>query len=186
MQQAVQQPPPKAFGDYQSVPQQEQPPQVTELPIKPQQTASTYAPSSISALSPQSGSPDPRFSSANTTILTPQPSVSDPRQSYYKPPASPTVVEVDATMGNPGIPSNAPHGVPAEVDATLGNPGAPADGHGVVNQMMPGGSPSATAVQGTMNWAGGGAHVPNGAQHGTVGAGSWQQGPIEMDNHSRE
>lgn len=95
-------------------------------------------------------------------------------------------MEVDATMGNPGIPSNAPHGVPAEVDATLGNPGAPVDGHGVVNQMMPGGNPSATAAQGTINWAGGGAHVPSGAQHGIVGGGSWQQGPIEMDNHSRE
>ena len=95
-------------------------------------------------------------------------------------------MEVDATMGNPGIPTNAPHGVPAEVDATLGNPGAPVGGHCIVNQTMPGGSPSATEVQGTMNWAGGGAHVPSGAQHGTMGAGSWQQGPIEMDNHSRE
>ena len=186
MQEPVQQPPPKAFGNYQSVPQQEQQPQVTEIPVQSQQTASTYAPSMVSALSPQPGSPDPRFSSANSTLLSPQPSVSGLPQSYYKPPPSPSVAEVDATMGNPGIPGNALHGVPAEVDATMGNPGAPISGHGITNQMSPGGSPSATEVHGTMNWAGGGAHVVSGPQQGTMGIGNWQQGPVELDHNSRE
>jgi hypothetical protein len=186
MQEPVQQTPPKAFGNYQSVPQQEQQPQVTEIPIQSQQTASTYAPSIVSALSPQPGSPDPRFSSTNTTLLSSQPSVSGPPQSYYKPPPSPTVVEVDATMGNPGIPGNALHGVPAEVDATMGNPGAPVSGHGITNQMSPGGSPSTTEVHGTMNWAGGGAHAVSGPQQGALGMGNWQQGPVELDHNSRE
>lgn len=35
-----------------------------------------------------------------------------------------------------------------EVDGTLGNPGVPAGGIGIQNQMQPGGSPSATEIDG--------------------------------------
>jgi len=51
-------------------------------------------------------------------------------------------------MRNPGVPSPTGHGIPMEVDATMGNPGVPAEGHGIPYQMMPGGSPSATKIEG--------------------------------------
>ena len=91
-------------------------------------------------------------------------------------------MEVDATMSNPGVPYGVQHGVPSEVDATMGNPGVPAGGQGITHQRLPSGNPSTAEMNGTMNWAGGGAHSGNTG----AGAAPWQQqGPYEMDPHSR-
>jgi len=82
--------PPKAFDGYQTVPQQEQQQQYPQhAPFEQTQTA--YQPSSgaPSALSPHnSGIPNPRFSTANTFLLTPQSPETGGRQSYYKSPFS--------------------------------------------------------------------------------------------------
>ena len=50
-------------------------------------------------------------------------------------------------MGNPGVPSGV-HGQTNEVDGTMGNPGVLPGGHGIEQQMHPGGSPSATEIDG--------------------------------------
>jgi len=133
--------PPKAFDGYQAVAQQEQAPQYTQYPSPPsqsqpqpqqpqqQQTGYFPPPSAASAISPQTtGASDPRLSTANNTLLSPASDTStDHRQSSYKTPVSPTVTEVDGTMGNPGV----PHG-----------------GHGIAGQTQPGGSPSAQEIDG--------------------------------------
>ena len=49
-------------------------------------------------------------------------------------------------MRNPGVPAGANHGVPTEVDRKIVNPGVPAGGHGIENQLVPGGSPSAAEI----------------------------------------
>ena len=144
-------PPPKAFDGYQSVPQQEQ--QHVEYP-GPHQQAQPYFSPPASTVSPQSTSAnDPRFSTANAILLSSRPSESEQKQYHYKAPVSPTVTEVDGTMGNPGIPTEVAHGVPTEVDGTMGNPGVPASGHGIDLQLMPGGSPSAAEIEGRMRQA---------------------------------
>lgn len=151
-QQAQSSPPPKAFDGYQSVPQQGQ--QHTEYP-GPHQQAQPYFPRPASAVSPQSTSAsDPRFSTTNTSLLSSRPSESEQKPSYLKPPLSPTITEVDGTTGNPGVPPGVTHGVPTEVDGTMGNPSIPAGGHGIENQLVPGGSPSATEIDGRMSGAG--------------------------------
>lgn len=101
------------------------------------------------------------------------------------------VTEVDGTMGNPGIPANAIHGVPTEVDGTMGNPGIPAGGHGIEHQMMPGGSPSAAEIDGRIS---GGVQQPplrkptGSGQQGTMGAQMNQpyyEGPYELGHEGR-
>ena len=203
-QQAQPPPPPKAFDGYQSVPQQEQ--QYTQYP-GPHQHAQSYfpPPASASAVSPQStdatDATDPRFSTANASLFSSRPSEPDQRQSYYKPPFSPTVTEVDGTMGNPGVPTtDISHGVPTEVDGTMGNPGIPTGGHGIEYQMMPGGSPSAAEIEGRTSTGaqqqqqqaplrkpiGGGAG--GGQQQGVMGAslnGPYSEGPYELGHGGR-
>ena len=192
-QQAQPPPPPKAFDGYQSVPQQEQ--QYTQYP-GPHQQAQSYFPPPASAVSPQStGANDPRFSTANTSLFSSRPSEPDQRQSYYKPPFSPTVTEVDGTMGNPGVPTDITHGVPTEVDGTMGNPGIPTGGHGIEHQMMPGGSPSAAEIEGRMST---GAQQqqqqqaplpkPIGGQQGVMGPSlnqPYSEGPYELGHEGR-
>ncbi len=131
MQQQQQGVPLKAFGGYQTVPQQEQQPPYTVHPF-PQQQASTGYFSSPGAPS--------------TTAISPM----QPGTSQF----SPTVTEVDGTMGNPGIPVNGGHGGPIEIDGTIGNPGVPTGGHGITQQMQPGGSPSAAEIDGRMKVGG--------------------------------
>jgi hypothetical protein len=132
MQQQQQGVPLKAFGGYQTVPQQEQQPPYTVHPFPPQQQASTGYFSSPGAPS--------------TTAISPM----QPGTSQF----SPTVTEVDGTMGNPGIPVNGGHGGPIEIDGTIGNPGVPTGGHGITQQMQPGGSPSAAEIDGRMKVGG--------------------------------
>ena len=189
MQEQAQPPPPKAFDGYQSVPQQEQ--QYTQYP-GPHQQAQQYFPPPASAVSPQStGANDPRFSAASPSFLSSRPSEPEQRQSYYKPPLSPSISEVDAKMGNPGVPNNVAHGVPAEVDGTIGNPGIPAGGHGIEYQMMPGGSPSAAEIDGRMS--DGAQQAPlrkpvSGAQQGIMGASMnqpYSEGPYELGHAGR-
>ena len=162
MQEPGQSPPPKAFGDYQSIPQPDQ--QNTQYP-GPHQQAQSYFPPSASAVSPQSSTGnDPRFSTANASFLSSsqqQPSEPDRRKNEsYNAPLSPlTTTEVDGTTGNPGaVPSEATtiaHGAPpTEVDGTMGNPGIPIGGHGIEYQLMPGGSPSAAEMEGRMSGGG--------------------------------
>lgn len=195
--------PPKAFDGYHSVPQQEQRPQYTNYPSPPQQQASTgYFPppgatsgSDISPMQTGTSNTDPRLSTANATLLSPvsEPG-SDQRQSYYKPPISPTVTEVDATMGNPGIPSPSGwHGRPTEVDGTMGNPGVPAEGHGIAQQTQPGGSPSAVEIDGRMGMGGHGlghGDIPQGVQQTNGGRASMNQahseGPYEIGQVERK
>ena len=43
---------------------------------------------------------------------------------FYKQPASPNVMEVDGTQGNPGVPYGSQQNF-NEVDGTQGNPGVP-------------------------------------------------------------
>lgn len=188
-QQAQAAPPPKAFDGYQSVPQQDQ--QYTQYP-GPHQQAQPYFPPPASAVSPQSTSAnDPRFSTANSSLLSPRPSEPERRQSYYKPQLSPTVTEVDGTMGNPGVANDVTHGVPTEVDGTMGNPGIPAGGHGIQNQMMPGGSPSAAEIDG--GTSDGVQQAPlrkpvGGAQQGIMGPSIHQpysEGPYELGHEGR-
>ena len=189
MQQQIQPVPPKAFEGYQSIPQQEQ--QYTQYP-GPHQQAQSYLSPPASIVSPQSpGADDPRSSTADASLLSGRPSEPEQRQSYYKPPHSPTVTEVDGTMGNPGIPTSGAHGVPTEVDGTMGNPGVPAGGHGIEYQMMPGGSPSAAEIDGRMS-----SGVPQaplrkpvgGAQQGFIGSSMNQpfsDGPYELCHEGR-
>ena len=186
MQQQAQPPPSKAFDGYHSVPQQEQ--QYTQYP-GPHQQAQPYFPPPVSAVSPQSdGAIDPRFSTANTSLLSSRPSEPEQRQSYYKTPLSPMATEVDGTMGNPGIPTDVMHGVPTEVDGTMGNPGIPAGGHGIEHQMMPGGSPSAVEMDGRI-----GGQAPlrkpvRSSQQGLMGTSMGQpysEGPYEL-GHDRQ
>lgn len=189
MQQQAQSPPSKAFDGYLSVPQQEQ--QYTQYP-GPHQQAQPYFPPPASVVSPQStGANDPRFSTANASLLSSRPSEPEQRQSYYKAPLSPMVTEVDGTMGNPGIPANAIHGVPTEVDGTMGNPGIPAGGHGILHQMMPGGSPSAAEIDGRIS---SGVQQPplrkptGNGQQGTMGAQMnqpYSEGPYELGHEGR-
>ncbi|KAK4692670.1 hypothetical protein P7C71_g4577, partial [Lecanoromycetidae sp. Uapishka_2] len=117
--------PPKAFDGYQSVPQQDQQQQYPQYaPFEPTQTAYQPPPGAPSTLSPQpTGASEPRFSTANASIMTPQSPEIDGRQSYYKAPTSPDVREVDGTLGNPGVSSPEAHGAAIEVDGTMGNPG---------------------------------------------------------------
>ncbi|CAF9909933.1 MAG: hypothetical protein ALECFALPRED_006112 [Alectoria fallacina] len=186
MQQQAQPPPPKVFDGYHSVSQQEQ--QYTQYP-GPHQQAQPYFPPPISAVSPQSdGAIDPRFSIANTSLLSSRPSDPEQRQSYYKTPLLPMATEVDGTTGNPGIPTDVMHGVPTEVDGTMGNPGIPAGGHGIEHQMMPGGSPSAVEMDGRI-----GRQAPlrkpvGNSQQGSMGTSMGQpytEGPYELgyDGH---
>lgn len=101
------------------------------------------------------------------------------------------ITEVDATMGNPGVPTEASHGVPSEVDGTMGNPGVPAGGHGIEYQMMPGGSPSAAEIDGRIQ--NGVQQVPmrrpvGGGQMGSVGSSMNQpyaDGPYELGHEGR-
>jgi len=103
------------------------------------------------------------------------------------------VTEVDGTMGNPGIPANVVHGRPMEVDGTMGNPGIPVRGHGITQQMQPGGSPSASEIDGRMGIGGqrlGHGDIPQGVQqnHGGVRASMNQpylEGPYEMGQGER-
>ena len=189
MEQQAQAPPPKAFEGYQSVPQQEQ--QFAQYP-GPHQQAQSYFPPPVSAVSPQStGANDPRFSTANASLLSSRPSEPEQRQSYHKPPLSPTITEVDGTAGNPGVPIGVAHGVPTEVDGTMGNPGIPAGGHGIEYQMMPGGSPSAAEMEGRMS--GGVQQVPSrkpasNGQQGITGASMnqpYSEGPYELGHSTR-
>ncbi|KAL6719709.1 hypothetical protein ACLMJK_001630 [Lecanora helva] len=154
--------PPKAFDGYQTVPQQEQQPPYSKYPSPPpqpqQQQSTGYfpPPGAPSTITPAPTSPnpttDPRFSTAAPSLLSPSSDApsGDPHHSVYKPPISPTVTEVDGTMGNPGTPNQntAQHSRPLEVDGTMGNPGVPQGGHGIQNQMQPGGSPSAQEIDG--------------------------------------
>lgn len=171
-QQQQTQMPPKAFDGYHSVPQQEsqqnpvmpqqQPQQYPQRPSPPteqqkQQPASCF-PLPAAAPSSSPTNPDPHHASIGTAPssgLSPtsglSPSPSNARESYYRPPVSPDVREVDGTLGNPGIPSPmSAHGQhqSTEVDATLGNPSVPAGGHGIPLQGVPGGSPSSTEIEG--------------------------------------
>lgn len=148
-QQAQLSPPPKAFDGYQSNPQQGQ--QHTEYP-GPHQQAQSFFPPPASTLSPQStGASDPRFSTTNASLLSSRPSEPEQKPSYLKPPLSPTITEVNGTTGNTGVPPGVAHGVPTEVDGTMGNPSIPAGGHGIQDQLVPGGSPSATEIEGRMS-----------------------------------
>ena len=140
--QSTPQPLSKAFGGYQSVPQQEQRSGVIELHNSVPRTPelSSPLPTQTAFLSPSSSvsapTLDPRFSSAATTLRSPVSPGSDQRQSYFKPSVSPTISEKDATMGNPRVPLDAIHGVPAEVDATRGNPGVPVTAtHGIPTEV---------------------------------------------------
>ena len=151
MQQQAQPLPSKAFDGYQSVPQHEQ--QSFQYPGPHQQAQSSYPPLASAVSPPPTGANDPRFSSANTSLPPYSPGEPEQRQGHYIPTLSPTVTEVDGTMGNPGVPTGVNHGVPTEVDGTMGNPGVPAGGHGIENQLVPGGSPSAAEIDGK---AGGG------------------------------
>ena len=189
MQQQVQPPPPKAFDGYQSVPQQEQ--QYAQYP-GPHQQAQSYFPPPASAVSPQStGATHPRFSTTNASLLSSRPSEPEQRQSYYKPPFSPTITEVDGTAGNPGVPIDVAYGVPTEVDGTMGNPGIPAGGHGIEQQMMPGGSPSAVEIEGRMSV--GMQQAPlrkpiSSGQQGIMGASMnhpYSEGPYELGHEGR-
>ena len=155
MQQSQVAPPPKAFGDYASVPQQEESKPYPQYPSPPmdqqQQRPPSYFPPP--GQGPLASSPPPQGGLAATSpSLTPSvlsASPSDARQSYYKPPLSPNVTEVDGTLGNPGIPSPiSAHGQPNEVDGTMGNPSVPLGGHGIPAQGVPGGSPSSTEIAG--------------------------------------
>lgn len=189
MQQQAQSPPPKAFDGYQSVPQQEQ--QYSQYP-GPHQQAQPYFPPPASAVSPQStGANDPRFSTANTSFLSSRPSEPEQMQSFYRPPLSPTVTEVDGTAGNPGVPTDVIHGVPTEVDGTMGNPGIPAGGHAIEHQMMQGGSSSAAEIDGRIS--AGVQQAPlcrpvGSGQQGIMGASMSQpysEGPYELGHQGR-
>lgn len=186
------QPPFKAFGSYQSVPQQDQRPEVVELhnsvPPTPELPPSPPPQSQPSFLSPSSSfvsapthqsppSPDPRLSSGATTLLSPMSPNFDPRQSYYKPPISPAISEKDAAMSNPSVPVEAAHSVPTEVDATTGNPGVPVDTAEPGVPVEVDATPYAAELDGISNWAGGGAM--------SQGTGGPQQ-PVEMGHHWRE
>ena len=82
------------------------------------------------------------------------------------------------------------HGVPAEGDGTLGSPGVPAGGHGIENQLVPGGSPSATEIDARV---GGGVlqasvrqHVAS-TEHGNMEGSTnepYSKGPYEL-GHKR-
>ncbi len=88
-------------------------------------------------------------------------------------------------MGNPGVPTSASHGVPTEVDGTMGNPGVPAGGHGIENQLVPGGSPSAAEIDGRV---GGRAPMSGYVGQGVVGAsmnGPYEEGPYELGYEGR-
>ncbi len=162
MQQQQQMPmPPKAFDGYQSVPQQDaqqypvppqvQPQQYQQYPSPPteqqQQRPPSYFPTPAPAPGSVSANTDNHSTMGAPSVLSPSPS--NARESYYRPPVSPEVREVDGTMGNPGIPSpGSTHGQATEVDATLGNPSVPAGGHGIPLQGVPGGSPSSTEIEG--------------------------------------
>ena len=187
-QQAQPSPPPKAFDGYQSVAPQEQ--QHIEYP-GPHQQAQSFSPPPASAVSPQSiYVNDPRFSTANASLLSPRPSEREPKQSYNKAPLSPAISEVDGTTGNPGVPNEVAHGVPTEVDGTTGNPGIPAGGHGIEHQLVPGGSPSATEIEGRMSDGVPQAQAPlrRHVGQGSIGALMHQpfsDGPYEMGHERR-
>ena len=185
-QQTQTQLPPKAFDSYQSVPQQEQ--QNTQYP-GPHQQAQSYFPPPASAVSPQStGANDPHFSTANASPLSSRPSEPEQQQNFYKAPLSPAITEVDATMGNPSVPTDVKHGVPTEVDGTMGNPGIPAGGHGIEYQMMPGGSPSAAEMEGKMSSGVQQAPLRRHVGQSTTGASMKQpysDGPYELGHERR-
>lgn len=116
---------------------------------------------------------DPRFSTANASLLSPVSQAgSDQRQSYFKTPISPTATEVDGTMGNPGV---------------------PAEGHGISQQMHPGGSPSAAEIDGRMGMGGhglGGGDIPQGPPQSNGGMRAsmsqpYAEGPYELGHEGR-
>ena len=97
---------------------------------------------------------------------------------------------MDGTTGNPGVPAGTTHPVPTEVDGTMGNPGVPTGGHGIENQLMPGGSPSAAEIEGRES--GGGFQAPPVRRHvgqqGTLESSMYQpysDGPYEMGHEGR-
>ena len=174
--------PSKAFDGYQSVPQHEQ--QSFQYPGPHQQAQSSYPPLGSAVSPPSTGANDPRFSSANTSLPPYSPGEPEQRQSHYIPPLSPTVTEVEGTMGNPGMPAGVNHRVPTEVDGTMGNPGVPAGGHGIETQLVPGGSPSAAEIDGR---AGGGVQQAPIRQPRVTGASMnqpYSEGPYEL-GHER-
>ena len=182
MQQQAQQLPSKAFDGYQSVPQHEQ--QSFQYPGPHQQAQSSYPPLASAVSPPPTGANDPRFSSANASLPPYSPGEPEHSQGHYIPPLSPTVTEVDGTMGNPGAPAGVNHRVPTEVDGTMGNPGVPAGGHGIETQLVPGGSPSAAEIDGR---AGGGVQQAPLRQHRVTGASMnqpYSEGPYEL-GHER-
>lgn len=183
--QKQQQPPLKAFGSYQSVPQVSElhtsVPPTPELPPSPppqsQPPFLSHSNSYNSAPTHQSPpSPEPGYSSVTTTLLSPMSPNLDPRLSYYKPPVSPAISEKDATMSNPSVPHDAAAGVPTEVDATTGNPGVPVDEAGKTGAPVEvDATPHPVELDGMRNWAGGRAI-----------SGQQQQQPVEMGHHWRE
>ena len=182
MQHQAQSLPSKAFDGYRSVPQHEQ--QSFQYPGPHQQAQSSYPPLASAVSHPPTGANEPRFSSANTSLPPYSGGETEQRQGHYIPPLSPTVTEVDGTTGNPGVPIGANHGVPTEVDGTMGNPGVPAGGHGIENQLVPGGSPSAAEIDGR---AGGGVQRAPLRQCRVTGASMNQpyaEGPYEL-GHER-
>jgi len=185
MQQPMQQPmqqtiPPKAFEGYQSVPQHELPvnqeyPQYPSpsMEQKPQYaTQPTQQPQGYFSPPTSTGTPaptEPRRESEASQLFSPATTLTPDgtgQQSYSKAPISPTVTEVDGTLGNPG--NVEPHGMPREVDATMGNPSVPVGGHGLQAQRMGGGSPSATEIEARPASTAAGQSVP-GAMGGVQG-----------------
>ena len=83
------------------------------------------------------------------------------------------------------------HGVPTEVDGTMGNPGIPAGGHGIDQQMMPGGSPSAAEIEGRMSVGMQQAPLRKpiiSGQQGPMGASMnqpYSEGPYELGHEGR-
>ena len=155
--------PPKTVDGYQSVPQQDtqqyyvhpnkepsqEYPKYPAHPMEQQQQQQPQRPPSY--FTAPASAPAPSSDTYSTTgvpsALSPSPS--NARESYYNPPVSPNVREVDGTMGNPGVPSpGSTPGRVTEVDATLGNPSVIAGGHGIPLQGIPGGSPSSTEIEG--------------------------------------
>ena len=86
-------------------------------------------------------------------------------------------------MGNTGVPSGTNHGVPKEVDETMSNPSVPAREHGIENQLVPGGSPSA-AKRRESRWWGAAGPVATAKRHGSFMNPPYFKGLYEM-GHER-